>query len=127
MKYFLKTALLVLVACLTFTAHAADTPPTVAITSPGNGQVFVGTTMVLLSAMASDADGTIVGVEFLVNGVLVGTDTTFPYRTGTVLAPGRHTITVQASDNDGNVSFDTLEVTVYDKLINATLSTPLRL
>lgn len=126
MNYFLKTTLILLAACITFSAQAEVNPPSVTLTSLNNGQVFTGTTMVLLSAMASDADGEVISVEFFVNGVSVGIDAAFPYRLGTVLQPGRHTITVQAKDNDGNLAFDTVEVVVYNKLINATLSTPLR-
>ena len=127
MKHLLKTARLLLATSITFAAYADNTPPSVTITSPINGQTFKGATMVLLTAMASDADGEVANVEFFVNGISVGIDTAFPYRMGTTLLPGRHTITAQAKDNDGNISFDTVEVVVYDKLINTNTTTPLRL
>lgn len=129
MKYFLSASLFVLASLFTvvYATPVADNPPTAMLTSPVAGQTFFGTNMVLLSAIASDTDGTVVSVEFFVNNVLVGTDTSAPYRTGAVLPLGRHTVTVSATDNDGNVSVYTVEVAVYDRLIDATLSTPLRL
>ncbi|HKE96520.1 MAG TPA: Ig-like domain-containing protein, partial [Povalibacter sp.] len=57
-----------------------NTPPTVSLTAPTANQSFPsGTTSVTLSATASDTGGTVVRVEFRVDGNLVGTDTTSPY------------------------------------------------
>src|SRR5581483_11083542 len=53
--------------------------PTVSLTSPTAGQSFASGTAIPLAANASDPDGTINRVEFLVDGALVGPDTSSPY------------------------------------------------
>ncbi|HEV7609426.1 MAG TPA: Ig-like domain-containing protein, partial [Steroidobacteraceae bacterium] len=88
---------------VTFTVAGgtANTPPTVAITAPTSGQVFpAGTTSVNLAATASDAGGAVQRVEFRVDNVLVGTDTSSPYAaTATGLAAGSHSASATAFDN----------------------------
>src|SRR5438874_770264 len=80
------------------------TPPTVSITSPGNGAPVKGT--VIVTASASDNVG-VVGVQFLLdNGVNGSVDvTTAPYsiswNTATV-SDGPHKITAIARDAAGN-------------------------
>ena len=55
-------------------AHAAAvSTPVVAITSPANGAVLPRNTTVTLTATASEASGTITGVQFLSNGTAIGT------------------------------------------------------
>jgi endoglucanase len=82
-----------------------NTAPQVSITAPTANQSFpAGTTSVNLAATASDPGGTVVRVEFRVDGVLVGTDTSAPYTgTATNLGPGTHTAQATAFDN-GNPS-----------------------
>ena len=54
------------------------------------------------SAGSSDPDGTIASVEFIVNGVVLGTDTTFPYSaTWAPTAPGTYSLTAIATDSVG--------------------------
>jgi len=78
------------------------TPPTVTLTAPANGATVSGT--ITLSANASDNVG-VTRVEFYVDGVLRGTDTTSPYsiswNTATV-ANGAHSVTAKAFDAAGN-------------------------
>ncbi len=76
--------------------------PTVSLTAPTAGAAFnVGAT-VSIAATASDTDGTIAGVDFLVDGALVRTDTTSPYTaTWTAAGAGAHSITAVARDDDG--------------------------
>jgi len=63
----------------------ADTePPEVTVSAPA--QVVAGSTLAL-SATATDASG-VASVSFLVNGVLVTTDTEAPYQTELPLPPG---------------------------------------
>jgi hypothetical protein len=82
---------------------AADAaPPMVSISSPANGATVSGT--ITVSASASDNVG-VVGVEFFLDGVRGGDDTTAPYSvpwdtTGT--ANGQHTLTAVARDAAGN-------------------------
>lgn len=74
-------------------------PPTVSLTSPTAGQSFPSGTAVSLSATASDPDGTVDRVEFLIDGTVVGTDTTSPYSfSATGLSVGTHTAAARAVD-----------------------------
>jgi hypothetical protein len=81
----------------------ANTPPTVAITSPTNGQHFPAGSNVTVNATASDtAPGTVTGVEFFRNGLLVGSDNTSPYSfTNNALPAGNYTLQARATDNQG--------------------------
>ena len=87
-------------------APAQDTTaPTVALTAPANGATVTGTAT--LSADASDNVG-VVGVQFRVDGVAVGTeDTSAPYsRTWDTLTAGNgtHSLTAVARDAAGNTT-----------------------
>ncbi|HJV21361.1 MAG TPA: M4 family metallopeptidase, partial [Holophagaceae bacterium] len=79
------------------------TAPTVSTTESGTS----GT--ITFSATASDNVG-VTKVEFYVDGVLKGTDTTSPYSMtldSTTLANGSHTLTAKAYDAAGNVGTST--------------------
>ncbi len=82
-----------------------DAPPGVSITAPANGAVFTAPATIAVSATASDADGTVAKVDFFDGAALIGTATAAPY--GTTLAnaaPGTHTLTARATDNNGAVT-----------------------
>jgi subtilisin family serine protease len=77
--------------------------PTVSITSPANGSVVSDT--VNITASASDNVG-VAKVEFLVDGVLKGQDTTSPYTYSwntVTYSNGSHSLTANAYDPAGNV------------------------
>ena len=76
--------------------------PTVSITSPSNGASFVSGTGFTIDATASDANGTVTQVEFLRNGVVVGTDSEAPFSFSQPGLPvGGYAFTARATDNDG--------------------------
>ena len=84
---------------------APDTvPPTVSITSPGNGATVSGT--VAVTATATDNVG-VARVEFYVDGVLKNTDTAAPWSwnwdTNTA-TNGTHTLVASAFDAAGNTN-----------------------
>lgn len=75
----------------------------VALTSPPGGATFSAGTSVGLAATATDSDGMITTVEFLVDGVKLGQVATPPYLTSWNSAPvGTHVLAATAIDNDGN-------------------------
>jgi hypothetical protein len=81
---------------------AANNPPTVSLTAPANGQAFTFGQAITLTATASDTDGTIAKVEFMADGVVVGTITASPYTVSwTGAALGTHTLAARATDNRG--------------------------
>jgi len=78
--------------------------PSVSITTPTSGASVSGT--VNIAAAASD-NITVTNVEFLVDGVVKGSDTTSPYNYSwntTVYPNGSHTLTANAYDAAGNIS-----------------------
>ncbi len=90
-----------------------STPPTVSITSPTNGQAVTG--IVNVSAVASDAGSGVKEVKFLVDGQVIGTDTTSPYTyswNSATAANGSRQLTAQAIDNANNTATSTPAVSV---------------
>ena len=76
--------------------------PETAITSPANNAKFITGDSVNVTANASDKDGTIKKVEFLVDGVKFGTDSIAPYASKFKTLIGNHTLTTIAFDNVGD-------------------------
>jgi beta-glucanase (GH16 family) len=80
----------------------AGTPPTVSITSPANNASYAELATVTITADATDADGTVTGVDFYRGATLIGSDNTAPYSvTWTNAAAGNYTISAKATDNSG--------------------------
>ncbi|MEO5699092.1 MAG: Ig-like domain-containing protein [Casimicrobiaceae bacterium] len=80
----------------------ANRKPTVALSSPPLGSVFVAGQSIPLAATASDPDGSVVKVEFLNGSTVLGASTTPPYSLAWTTAPaGSLTITARATDNRG--------------------------
>ena len=78
------------------------TPPTVLITSPANGAVFLPSTNTNITANATASDGTVTQVVFYTNGVPIGTNTTAPYSIAwNNVQPGTYSLTAKATDNYG--------------------------
>lgn len=83
-------------------SSAAGEDPVVSVTSPANGETFLVGNAVSIAANATDADGTISLVEFLVDGTTVGDDDASPYQFSWLATAGDHAITARATDNGGN-------------------------
>ncbi|HTZ19755.1 MAG TPA: Ig-like domain-containing protein [Opitutaceae bacterium] len=83
----------------------ANLPPIVALTAPLNGGVLRVSSGVTLRASASDPDGTVSQVQFVANGVTVGTTslvTTLGYTAvWTPASQGIYRLTAVATDNAG--------------------------
>ena len=77
-------------------------PPAVSLTAPADGAVYTAPGPIALSAQASDADGTIQGVDFMANGVFIGSKSTAPYSLAWEgVSAGTYVITAVATDNAG--------------------------
>jgi len=90
------------------TPPAANNPPTVALTSPTNGAAFSLPANVLLTATASDADGSVTNVAFFDGNTLVGGTNNPPYAVTVSLAAGSHALTAVAADNLGLATTSTV-------------------
>jgi hypothetical protein len=90
---------------LTYTYEPPNVPPAVTIGNPANGASFSAPAAFTVAANATDSDGTIVRVEFFVNGAAAGIDADAPYTASVSnLAIGSYTLTAQATDNRGGVT-----------------------
>ena len=91
-----------------------NNPPSVSVTSPANNAVFViAPTNIVVSASASDTDGTISQVQFFLDNVAVGIDTTISYSfTNINVAAGNHTLAAVATDNRGAKNTNSISVVV---------------
>jgi RHS repeat-associated protein len=87
-------------AAISVTANPPNQLPTVSLTAPANGASYIIGTTVTMNATASDSDGTINRVEFLVDGAEVGQDTLSPYTYGWIATTGSHTVQARAVDDD---------------------------
>jgi peptidoglycan/xylan/chitin deacetylase (PgdA/CDA1 family) len=104
------------------------TSPTVAVTSPANGAIASGS--VTIAADASD-DTAVDHVDYLVDGSLVGTQTSGPYSLSWdshTVGNGTHTIAARAVDTAGNVATSqavmaTVSNSTTNLLQNASLET----
>lgn len=88
-------------------------PPEVNITAPQHlGNLSAGVSTVI-SATATDIDGSITQVDFYINNTLAGTDTSSPYSFDwTPNDSGAYIIEAIATDTNGKSSFDQISVTV---------------
>ena len=76
--------------------------PTVSLTSPAAGSTFTAPASVTVAATASDADGTVIRVDFYQGSTQIGSDTSSPYGyTWTNVAAGSYQVTAVARDDDG--------------------------
>jgi len=77
-------------------------PPSVQITRPASGAVFVAPATVSIEATASDRDGAVSKVEFFSGSTLLNTDTISPYAcVWTNVPAGSYSLTARATDNGG--------------------------
>lgn len=92
---------------------AANLPPTVAITSPTNGAVFSAPADVKITATASDADGSINNVQFLLDNTVFSSQTASPYAiTNHNLPAGSYTLSAIATDNGGLTATNSIMISV---------------
>ena len=79
---------------------AGDIAPTASLTAPADGARFTAPGPVTVTALASDADGTIAKVDFYANGTLIGTDATSPYSISwTNVQAGTYSLSAIATDD----------------------------
>lgn len=93
--------------------------PEVSITSPANGAIFGLTDSITITADASDADGTVDYVQFLVDGNSYSNDYSAPYSISpSGLSAGDHTISAVAVDNEGKESVAvSITITLQDAIL----------
>ncbi|MBC8526663.1 MAG: Ig-like domain-containing protein, partial [Candidatus Cloacimonetes bacterium] len=111
----LVLTILVFLSCEKKTTEPDNTPPTVTITQPANGETL--TEPVTIKVDAADNES-VKKVEFIIDGDKVGEDTNEPYEYGWNVyywADGQeHTILAKAHDSSGNIGQSSVvQVTVF--------------
>ena len=80
-----------------FNVTVTSAPPVVTLTSPLAGSTFRVGASVPFAATASDPDGTVARVEFLVDNNIVATATSAPYTANVAIASsGPHNLSARA-------------------------------
>ncbi len=88
---------------VTIIVTAINQPPVVTLTSPESGATFTAPATIILSASATDADGTITKVEFYYGSNLITSDNTSLYSyTVSGVPASNYTLTARATDNKGS-------------------------
>ena len=97
-----------------FTSGGGNISPQITMRSPLEGDIFDPGDTIVLSADATDSDGTVVQVEFFAGDVSLGLDLEFPYELSWEnVSEGVYTITAVATDNQGATGRSTaIEITV---------------
>lgn len=98
--------------------------PTVSLVSPRNDSIATVGSPVVIAAQAADSDGTIVSVDLIVDGEVVGSSNAFPYAVAWIPSrPGTFKISAAATDDGGNrVSSSSSTVTVQAAVGNVPLA-----
>lgn len=93
--------------------NAANVAPSVTITNPTANTVFAAPANVAIQATASDTDGSVTNVEFLVGSTVLANVTTVPYvATTNNLPAGNYTLSAVASDNGGAKTTNSVNIIV---------------
>lgn len=98
---------------------ADTTAPSVAITSPANGDIINPRTSITIQASASDNVG-MIKVEFYINGSLICTDTTASYACGYNLPGAKgasYQIEARAYDSAGNIGSHQIQILSSGQLL----------
>ncbi|MEZ5276850.1 MAG: Ig-like domain-containing protein [Opitutaceae bacterium] len=86
-----------------------NSPPSIAISSPAPGALFITPNPITISTNASDADGIVTSVAFYAGSTLLHTDTTSPFSFSWINPPiGDHDLQAVATDNQGASNTSTL-------------------
>jgi plastocyanin len=81
---------------------SANVPPSVRITSPANGASFTAPASFTITAEGSDSDGTVAGIQLLMNGTPVGGSPGSTFTTNvSSLGAGNYSFSAVATDDQG--------------------------
>jgi plastocyanin len=105
---------------------APNSPPSVTITNPVSGTVLAAPANVNIQASASDSDGSVTNVQFLVGSVILTNKAAAPFFAVTNNLPaGPYTLTAIASDNLGATATNSVSLSVVTP-VTLTIGSPLK-
>ena len=100
-------------------------PASVSLTSPAPNALFVPPATVIISATASDIDGTVTKVDFYADGTLLGTTAVTPYSyTWNSVPVGWHQLVAKATDDRGAETSSTPVMIYRNAAPSVTLTAP---
>ncbi|MDB6152862.1 MAG: hypothetical protein JWL90_1315 [Chthoniobacteraceae bacterium] len=91
--------------------NTVNAPPRLTLTSPLDGTSTLPPSTIMFATIASDVDGVVVKVEFLVDNLVVGVSEKAPFAFEWKPTPGLHDLSARATD-DGGATSETDFVTV---------------
>ena len=98
-----STATFTNVTARTATAGGSNQPPTVSITGPSAGATFASPATFVVTASASDTDGTVSKVDLYQGTQMLKSDVTSPYSVSvTMSTAGTYQLSAIATDSDGD-------------------------
>jgi PKD repeat protein len=97
-------------------------PPIVSVTSPSSGASYDQGETITINANATDNDGSVELVEFMVSGTKIAEDASAPYSTTwTIPLAGNYTITARAIDNkNGSTTSSEVNITAVSNIPDPT-------
>ncbi|SFK43357.1 RHS repeat domain-containing protein [Lysobacter sp. cf310] len=101
LRFYLKSGSLTLATVDVAAVPTNNSPPAVALTGPGNNYVYTAGSPIAFTANASDPDDGVQRVEFLVDGIKMGEDTSAPYELHWTGLEGGHSLVARAFDTRG--------------------------
>jgi plastocyanin len=98
---------------LVIVQSSGNVPPSVSITNPADGTVLAEPANVTIQASASDSDGTVTNVQFLVGSTILTNISAAPFFTTTNnVAAGNYLLSAVASDNNGATTTNSITISV---------------
>lgn len=113
-------------APVSISVYTPNVAPVVSITSPVANTSFAAPASVIISAAATDANGSVSKVDFYSNDTLIGTAASSPYTfTWRNVPAGKYSITAKATDNNLAVTASAaVAVSVFTPQATTILPTP---
>jgi hypothetical protein len=90
----------------------ANVPPSITISYPSEGDLFNLGDMITITTDPTDTDGTVVNVDFLINGTSVSVDSESPFEITWTSMDGNVQIMAIATDNEGAKASNTVNIIV---------------
>lgn len=98
--------------------NPGNQPPIVTVTSPLNNAQFTANDVVVLTATASDPDGSVDNVEFFLGTQSLGTVSVAPYTLDWVSVVGNYNIEARVTDNQGASTSHNVAISVVSATNN---------
>jgi plastocyanin len=101
----------------TINVSTPNVPPTISITNPVSGTIFIAPANLTVQASASDSDGTVTNVQFRIGSTVLTNKAAAPFSAVTNNLPaGSYTLSAIASDNNGVKSTNAVAISVVTPL-----------